>query len=150
MVKGGEFMWPLFFVAFFFLLLIPLILAIVIPVYNNHKTTTGKVINYDSMMRKYVYKVYMSKEEIIYKLQNSAVIDELSCDFDLERSVIKFSEYGSNREYYFQILEYNEFSVLRLEQVALIGMSSHIPLKLNPFLVSKLQAEIIPFSQYGF
>ena len=101
-------------------------------------------------MRKYVYKVYMSKEEIIYKLQNSAVIDELSCDFDLERSVIKFSEYGSNREYYFQILEYNEFSVLRLEQVALIGMSSHIPLKLNPFLVSKLQAEIIPFSQYGF
>ena len=150
MVKGGEFMWPLFFVAFFFLLLIPLILAIVIPVYNNHKTTTGKVINYDSMMRKYVYKVYMSKEEIIYKLQNSAVIDELSCDFDLERSVIKFSEYGSNREYYFQIQEYNEFSVLRLEQVALIGMSSHIPLKLNPFLVSKLQAEIIPFSQYGF
>jgi len=32
----------------------------------------------------------------------------------------------------------------------LIGMQSHLPYKLNPFFVSKLQAEIVPFSQYGF
>ena len=101
-------------------------------------------------MRKYVYKVYLTKAQIIYELQNTTDIDELSCKVDHERSVIKFSEYGSNREYYFQIQECDGFSMLKLEQVALIGMQSDIPLKLNPFLVSKLHAEIIPFSQYGF
>ena len=139
--------------AFFFLIfliLTPLVLAIIIPVYKKHYETTGNIINYDSMMRKYVYKVYMSREQIINNLKNSTDIDELSCDFDFERSAIKFSEYGSNKEYYFQIQECDGFSILRLEQVALLGMQSNIPLKLNPFLVSKLQAEIIPFSLYGF
>lgn len=140
----------LIFSAFFFLLLIPLVLSIIIPIYKNHNKTTNNVINYDSMMRKYVYKVYLSREEIINKLKNTTDLDSLSCDFDLERSVINFSEYGSNRDYYFQIQEGNGFSILKLEQVALLGMSSHIPFKLNPFIVSKLQAEIIPFSQYGF
>jgi hypothetical protein len=92
----------------------------------------------------------MSSEQIINELKNTSDIDELSCEFDHERSVIKFSEYGSSREYYFKIHECNGFSVLRLEQVALLGMQSSIPYKLNPFLISKLQAEIIPFSQYDF
>ena len=143
-------MWPWFFVAFFFLFLIPLVLAMIIPIYKNHYKTTGNVVNYDSMMRKYVYKVHMSREEMINNLKNTTDIDELSCDIDLERSVIKFSEYGSSKEYYFKIHECDGFSILCLEQVELLGMSSYIPLKLNPFLVSKLQAEIIPFSQYGF
>lgn len=141
----------LIFIAFFFLFSIPLVLAVIIPVCQNHIKTTGNVINYDSMMRKYVYKIYMSREQFINTLKSTTAIDELTCDFDLERSVIKFSAYGStSREYHFQIQECDGFSILRLEQVALLGMSSNIPLKLNPFLVSKLQAEIIPFSQYGF
>ena len=102
------------------------------------------------MMRKYVYKIYMSRDQIINNLKNTTDIDELSCDFDFERSTIKFSEYGSQKEYYFQIQECDGFSILRLEQVALLGMRSDIPYKLNPFLVSKLQAEIIPFSLYAF
>ena len=143
-------MWLWFFVAFFFLLLIPLVLATIIPIYKNHYKATNNVINYDSMMRKFVYKVCMSSEEIINELKNTSDIDELSCEFDHERSVIKFSEYGSSREYYFKIHECNGFSVLRLEQVELLGMQSSVPFKLNPFLISKLQAEIIPFSLYGF
>ena len=64
----------LIFSAFFFLILIPLILAIIIPVYKNHYKTTNNVINYDSMMRKYVYKVYMSREEIINKLKTQPTL----------------------------------------------------------------------------
>ena len=140
----------LIFLAFFFLILNPLVLAIIIPVYKKHYKAMGNIINYDSTMRKYVFKVYMSREEIINNLKNTTDIDELSCDFDFERSIIKFSEYGSHKEYRFQIQECDGFSILRLEQVALWGMQSHIPYKLNPFLISKLQAEIIPFSQYSF
>lgn len=52
-------------------------------------------------------------------------------------------------KYRFIIVEYDGFSILRLDQVPLIGMQGYVPIKLNPFLVSKINAEIIPFSEYG-
>ena len=140
----------LIFFAFLFLILLPVVLSTTISVYKNHYKATGNVVNYDSSMRKYVYKVYMAKEEIINTLRNNNGIDEISCNLDFERSIINFSEYGSNRDYYFQIQECDGFSILRLKQVSLLCMSSRIPYKLNPFIVRKLQAEIIPFSQYEF
>ncbi len=142
-----EFM---FFAIFFFAILVPLVLGIIIPTYKSHYKANGSIINYDTTMRKFVYKVNLSSEDIINLLKIKNDIDELSCTFDFDKSVIKFSEYGSHRDYYFQVQECNGFSILKLEQVTLIGMSSHVPYKLNPFMVSKLQAEIIPFSQYGF
>ena len=138
----------IFLICFFFVLF-PLVLGIVIPIFKNHRKTTGSVINYDSLMRKYIYKIYMTKEEFINTLQAKSDIDDLSCYFDLKRSIIKFAEYGSSREYFFTIKEYDGYSVLRLEQVALIGMQSHVPYKLNPFLVGKLKAELLPFAQYA-
>ena len=140
----------LIFVIFFFLILIPLVLAIIIPVLKKHRKATGGIVNYDTTMRKFVYKVSMSGKDIIDLLKVRNDTDDLSCTFDFSRNVIKFSEYGSSREYYFQIYECEGFSVLRLEQVELIGMQSRVPYKLNPFIVSKLQAEIVPFSEYGF
>lgn len=140
----------LFFILFFLVFLIPLVLAINIPIYKNHKKATGGIINYDATMKKFVYKVNLSNRQIINTLSIKNEFDELFCTFDFEKSVIRFSEYGSHRDYYFQVIEYNDFSVLRLEQVALFGMQSSVPLKLNSFMVNKLQAEIIPFSQYGF
>ncbi len=140
----------MYFEIFFFAFLIPLVLGIIIPVYKSHYKATGGIINYDTTMRKFVYKVNLSSEDMINLLKIKNDIDELSCTFDFDKSVIKFSDYGSHRDYYFQVEECNGFSILKLEQVDLIGMSSHVPYKLNPFMVHKLQAEIIPFSQYGF
>ena len=140
----------LFFVLFFFAILIPLVLGIVIPIYKEHSKVTGDVINYDSAMRKFVYKINLSSQEIINSLNTKNDVDELACSFDFEKSVISFSEYGSHRDYYFKIQECSNFSILRLEQVALLGMQSSVPYKLNPFIVSKLRAEIVPFSQYSF
>ncbi len=134
----------------FFVILFPLVLCIVIPIYKNHDKATGGIINHDAMMQKFVYKVNLKRDEIIDLLKIKNGLDELSCTIDLERGTVNFTEYGSNREYYYHIHECNGFSVLQLEQVVPIGMRSHIPLKLNPFMVRKLNAEIIPFSKYGF
>lgn len=139
-----------FFAIFFFLILIPLVLGIVIPIYKNHKKATNGIMNYDDTMRKFVYKVPFSGEEIINLLKARNVKDELSYTFDFDKSIIEFSEYNAVRKYYFCIQDCNGFSILRLEQIELIGMQSYIPYKLNTFMVKKLQAEIIPFSQYGF
>ena len=140
----------LFFAIFFFVILIPLVLGIIIPIYKKHSSVTGGIINYDSSMRRFVYKVNLSYQQVVDLLNTKNAVDELSCTFDFEKAIIRFSEYGSHRDYHFQIQECSGFSILKLEQVELIGMSSHVPLKLNPFIVSKLQAEVVPFSQYGF
>lgn len=139
-----------FFAIFFFIFLLPLVLGIAVPVYKNHYKATGNIINHNSNMKKFVYKVNLSSKDIISILETKSDIDELSCTFDFKKSVITFEEYGSHREYYFQIQEFDGFAVLKLEQVASVAMQSHIPYKLNPFIISKLQAEIIPFSQYSF
>ena len=141
----------LLFVIFFFLILIPLVSGIIVPIYKNHSKATGDIINYDSIMRKFVYKVNLSYQQIVDLLNTKNIADELSCTFDFDKAIIRFSEYGSHRDYYFHVQECSGFSILKLEQVGLISMSSsHIPYKLNPFIVSKLQAEIVPFSRYGF
>ena len=129
---------------------IPLVLSIVIPMLKKHQEATGDIINYDTAMRKFVYKIPLSGEEIISLLKTRNDMDELSCLVDFNSSAIKFIDLDSNREYYFQIIEYDNFSILRLEQISLIGMSSHIPYKLNPFMINKLHAEIISFSQNSF
>ena len=133
-----------------FVIVIPLIMGILIPIYKNHSRATGGIINYDSTMRKFVYCVDLSYQQVVNLLNVKNDVDDLSCTFDFDRSIIRFFEFGSHRDYYFQIQECSGFSILKLEQVELIGMSSHVPYKLNPFIVSKLQAEIVPFSQYGF
>ncbi len=139
-----------YFLLIFFAIVIPIVLVSVIPMYKNHSKATGGIINYDTIMKKFVYKINLSNQQIINLLNTKNEVDELSCTFDFENSIIRFSEYGSYRDYYFQIIECNDFSILRLEQVALIGMKSSVPYKLNPFMVNKLQAEIVPFSQYVF
>lgn len=140
----------IFFIILFFIILLTLVLGGIIPIYINHKTVSNGVINYDSTMRKFVYKINLSRQAVITLLKSKNEIDELTCSFNEDETIINIAEYGSNRKYYFNVLEYNNHSILRLEQVSIIGMRSYVPYKLNPFIISKLQAEIIPFSQYSF
>lgn len=142
----------LFFVIFFFLFLIPLVLLFVIPTFRNHKRATAGIINYDSYMRKFVYRVNITKEEIIRSLTQENAADELSCTVDIEKSEAIFLEYTSKTEikYHFQIIEYSGFCIVRLEQSSLFTMESYIPYRMNPHMTNKLNAEIIPFSEYGF
>lgn len=137
------------FVIFFAVILILLVLMITFPIYKNHFKTTKNTFNYNSTMRQFVYKVAMSKDEILNTLQIKNDIDELSCTFDFDRAAVRFSEYGTSREYYFDIQECEGFSIVRLNQVSLFAMGSHVPYKLNPFFIRKLNAETVPFSLYG-
>ena len=138
------------FYIFLFILVSVLALGTVIPMHKKHKEVSNGIINYDSVMRKFVYKIYLSRQEVITLLKSKNEIDELTCSFNNDETIIKISEYGSNREYYIEVCEHKNYSILKLEQVSLIGMRSYIPFKLNPFIVNKLQAELVPFSQYGF
>lgn len=55
----------LFYMIFFFVILIPLVLGIIIPIYKNHRNVTGGIINYDFTMRKFVYKINLSYQQAV-------------------------------------------------------------------------------------
>lgn len=136
------------------------ILVVVLPMHKKHEEATGGVMNYDPSMSKFVYKVYMSGEEIIRSLKILNVQDELSCTFNFERNTIIFSNLCYKYEYFYKIQEYDEFSILKLSRASLFESKpartfynapprGDIHYRLNPFMVRKINAVIIPFSQYG-
>ncbi len=136
-------------VIFFFLVLIPLVLAIVIPVYKNHIKVTGNIINYDTHKRCFVYKTYLSREEILKALQIVNAADELKCVLNSQESTIVFSEYGASIKYYFEVKQVYGFYIFKIEQIPYFATNGYIPIKLNSFIVQKLSAELVPFSEYG-
>lgn len=129
------------FVAFFYFLKLHL----------NHIKASNGVVNYDPLMRKFVYKVFLTSEEkILAKLLEQTSDDSLLCVLDPdELYILKLSDSSSSRKYRFQIEKHDDHAILRLQQTALFGERSYLPYKLNPFFFAKLGAEPIPFSQYG-
>ena len=137
-----------FWVIFIFILIVTL--GVTIPMYAKHWKATGGVVNYDFAGKNIVYKVYMSEEEITNSLKIMNAKDSLSCKFDFEKKTVLFKELsGVKQEFFYEIQEYDGFSILQLSQASVFGVRDFIPYKLNLFLISKINAEIIPFSQYG-
>ena len=133
----------------FFVIVIPLVLGMTVPAIKNYMSATD-VVNHDSSMRKFVYKVRLTRDEIIRLLEMKNGADELNCAVDLKKGIVTISEYGSHREYYLYIQECDDCSIIRLEQVTRIGMQSLVPYKLNSFMIQKLQAELVSFFEYEF
>lgn len=139
----------IFFVIFFFVVLIPVVLAVIVPVYKNHIKATGSIINHDRYMRSFVYKTYLSREEIIKLLQIVNSADELKCEVDCDTSMLLFSEYGASVRYRFEVRQVEEFYIIKIEQIPYVATQGHIPIKLNSFITRKLSAEPVSFFEYG-
>ena len=137
-----------FYIIFLFILL-PLVLGGTIPIFKAHRESTGKTVNHDAFMRKFVYKINREPDDIISILRDCNEFDDLTFEFESDRSVVLISEYGSHLKYMIRFRKIADYWILSLEQTELIG-GSRIPYKLNPFMIQKLQAEIVPFDEFGF
>ena len=121
--------------------------AIVIPQYVNHYRVTGGTRNYNATMSRFIYRVNAAPDEIISSLVKRDAGDDLECR-KCDGGTVEFSYFGSSMKYLYMIEDRGEYSVLRLERANRIAMQSSIPLLLNPFIVSKLDAEPMPISEY--
>lgn len=142
----------IFWFIWFFIMIV--CLGVNIPMYDKYAKATGSIVNHDINMRKFVYKVNMSKEEIINSLKIMNIKDDLSCAFDCEKNTVVIADLSYlnpsyKTEYFYEIQEYDGFSILKLGVTSIFHERNNIYLKLNPFMVSKINAEIVPFSKYG-
>ena len=133
----------------FFGLITFIVLGNYLPEYRKHQEVTGGIVNHDPMMSKFVYKIPMDRETMIGRLSNDNEFDEICCTFDLHRSVMRFSLYGSRKEFFFRVQEREGVQILTLEDASCFKTQDMLTYRINPFLIETLQAEPIPFGKYG-
>ncbi len=149
MTNRGGFMEIFIYITLGTLIVFSLALVFTLSMHKNNNVATDGVINYDYAARKFVYKVNLTRDEIISILQTIRSDDALTCTFDSDMSTMIFSDLWDHEKYYLVVQNDVDFSILRLERVGLSSRRSQIKYKLNPFIVSKLNAEAVPFSEYG-
>ena len=136
----------MFFILFFFIFM-PIVLFAILNIYKDHKKVTNGVVNYDSHLNKFLYKVNFTKDEIIEKLQERDVADYTYCTYDYDTSILRYVDIGQNKEFYLNVRKVDGLSILILEGTAFFQNLSIY--EFNMFIVRKLQAEAIPYSKYG-
>lgn len=99
-------------------------------------------------MNEFVFKVHLMTLEIMQKLGIRNAGDELDCVLDSEEMTIVLSHYGGKRKFAVEIREYDEFSILKLRGSKFTMGANYLEYKINPFIVKKLDAELVPYSQY--
>lgn len=128
--------------------MLTVLFGILLPTEREKRRITGDTVNHDGICSRFVYKVALTQEQILRTLRIRREIDDLACTVDVPQSTIIFSSYGDSKEYFFVIQEHETYSIIKLKAVYAFGMSSRVPSLLNPFMVKKLNAELVPYSQY--
>ena len=105
------------------------------------------IMNCDTLMRIFMYKINLSKEELIQRLKIRNVTDEMEYKFDPEEMEITFYKYNYGINYEIDIKEYNKFCIVRLELIPIIHSQSNIPIYMNSFWIKKFNAELIPYTE---
>ena len=108
------------------------------------------VVNHDNFMREFIFKIDKPEEEILFILSAEIKSDFFSCTLNQIEKTITFYEFGDKNEYKYDIQGFNNYCFLRLKQTSFVSDIRDILYKLNPFIVKKLDAEIIPYSKDGF
>ena len=144
-----------FLIAFFILIILIAACIVAIIAFSAFKNIDKRkqgLINYDSCMRKFVFRVDLTKEEVYERLRTRNVTDVLEYILNEDLSVITFKCYKGEISYIFSVCEYdnNDYLIIRLEQLLLIPGKSRILKNINKFFFMKLDAKILDYDKYSF
>lgn len=135
------------FVVIFFVVIIPLALYLVLkPMFRHNKMLNG-IVNTDAFMRKYVFRIELTKEDFYTQLKTRNINDVLEYSLNDNCSVITFIMYSTKCSYAIKVDDFNESIVLRVEQIQAIGRSAFI---INEFFIKKFNATPLEFEKYSF
>ena len=135
------------FVVIFFVVIIPLALYLVLkPMFRHNKMLNG-IVNTDAFMRKYVFRIELTKEAFYTQLKTRNINDVLEYSLNDNCSVITFIMYSTKYSYAIKVDDFNESIVLRVEQIQAISRSAFI---INEFFIKKFNATPLEFEKYSF
>ena len=135
------------FVIMFVVVVIPIALYIIFkPMFRQNKLLNG-IVNYDTFMRKFVFRIEITKEEFYSQLKIRNINDVLEYSLNEDCSVITFTLYNMKYSYKIIVEDFNESIILRLEQ---IQVTSKPAFRINEFFIKKFNAKPLEFEKYYF
>ena len=135
------------FVIMFVVVVIPIALYIIFkPMFRQNKLLNG-IVNYDTFMRKFVFRIELTKEEFYSQIKTRNINDVLEYSLNDDCSVITFTMYNMKYPYKIKLDNFNESLILRVEQ---IQMSSKPAFRINEFFIKKFNATPLEFEKYSF
>ena len=128
-----------FFVIVFVLVIIPIALYIIFkPMFRQNKLLNG-IVNYDTFMRKFVFRIEITKEEFYSRLKIRNINGVLEYSLNEDCSVITFTMYNMKYSYKIIVDDFNESIILRVEQ---IQITSKPAFRINEFFIKKFNPKI--------
>ena len=135
------------FVIMFVVVVIPIALYIIFkPMFRQNKLLNG-IVNYDTFMRKFVFRIEITKEEFYSQLKIRNINDVLEYSLNDDCSVITFTMYNMKYSYKIIVDDFNESIILRVEQ---IQITSKPAFRINEFFIKKFNATPLEFEKYSF
>ena len=135
------------FVIMFVVVVIPIALYIIFkPMFRQNKLLNG-IVNYDTFMRKFVFRIEITKEEFYSQLKIRNINDVLEYSLNEDCSVITFTMYNMKYSYKIIVDDFNESIILRVEQ---IQITSRPAFRINEFFIKKFNATPLEFEKYSF
>ena len=135
------------FVVMFVVVVIPIALYIIFkPMFRQNKLLNG-IVNYDTFMRKFVFRIEITKEEFYSQLKIRNINDVLEYSLNEDCSVITFTMYNMKYSYKIIVDDFNESIILRVEQ---IQITSKPAFRINEFFIKKFNATPLEFEKYSF
>ena len=130
-----------------FVVMIPIALYLILkPMFKHNKLLNG-IVNYDTLMRKYVFSVAIGKEEFYSQLKMPNVQDVLEYTLSNDDTVITFMLYNGKYPYKINVDAFNVSIILRVEQLSL---NSKPAFDINEFFIKKFNAKPLDFEKYKF
>ena len=138
------------FVIVFFVVVIPVALYLVLkPMVKCNKLLNG-VVNYDAFMRRFIFRVEITKETFYAQLKTPNINDSLKYFLSDDCSIITFTRYNAKFPYEMFTEEVDESTVLRIEQIPKIMGKGNVPYLINEFFIKKFNAKPLEYSKYPF
>ena len=135
------------FVIMFVVVVIPIALYIIFkPMFRQNKLLNG-IVNYDTFMRKFVFRIEITKEEFYSQLKIRNINDVLEYSLNEDCSVITLTMYNMKYSYKIIVDDFNESIILRVEQ---IQITSKPAFRINEFFIKKFNATPLEFEKYTF
>ena len=114
--------------------------------FRQNKLLNG-IVNYDTFMRKFVFRIEITKEEFYSRLKIRNINDVLEYSLNEDCSVIKFTMYNIKYSYKIMVDDFNESIILRVEQIQITSKPSF---RINDFFIKKFNATPLEFEKYSF
>lgn len=112
---------------------------------KSYRETIRDAVNHNETLTSFVYRIKLPRDEILQRLRTGSKTDKLGCAVDSEGCTVVFSHWsGCSARYLILFQEADEGTLVWLGEVQQIKPGD-IKIRLNSFMMKKLNAEIIPY-----